>query len=226
MAEKINFKIIPLVCPECGKELDGLSNDTIYLCSNCRKGWEFTKDTLLPIKVFKAIPVVTPISSPISSFPSSLFYLPFLVFEVKNIQVKADTPERRSELKLMPKIDYVFIKAYNSSRDSMYGNVEISFMLKLRKEDIALEPADALYGCARVSSTFAPFLKYFLLGAIDRKIDVSGAEVRFDTGEHFVAAVPFYREGALIKDALTGNEMLIMCVDDFNEIYSAYVSEQ
>lgn len=207
------MKIIPLKCTSCGENLLGLANDIIYLCPSCKIGLEIQKDGLEPIKVFQAIP---------KEVSSEYFYLPYIVFEVDIIEYTADTIEKKSELKISPRIDYVFISAYDSSRASIYGSGDLAFTLKFDKQNLQYKPAEELYGCAKSPANYKAHLGDYILAAADRKVDVSGVDVIFKTGDSFILTIPFYKKGNLLRDAMIGIEILNLCVDNLDEITEKY----
>lgn len=45
------MKVTRLVCGKCGSDLEGLSNDLVFVCSNCGSGWTGESSTLEPVNV-------------------------------------------------------------------------------------------------------------------------------------------------------------------------------
>lgn len=40
----------PLVCPNCGWDLDVSPDDVIFFCGTCRRAWQIERDSLVPVK--------------------------------------------------------------------------------------------------------------------------------------------------------------------------------
>lgn len=53
---KSDIKLIPLRCPDCGRDIESGEDDLVHFCSNCGKGFEVIQDKLKKINVIFAKP--------------------------------------------------------------------------------------------------------------------------------------------------------------------------
>jgi len=210
--------VIPLKCPNCTKPLQGFEMDRLFFCSDCQLAWEFSSDNPpSPYQVCYAKPTKKP-----EKFLGS-FYLPFYLFrvEVQTDERTAQIPQVKTVLERLKK---VFVPGYQLQRESYFGELGLIYTeqgLEL-EEDLGVSFSErAKIGLAtRTIKDVFPYLKFYSLLMIDRRVDITGKSFDFKFQFLKVWAVPFYLLGEQIQEAILGRTfpaIALSAIDNFRK---------
>ncbi|MCD6385765.1 hypothetical protein J7M23_08310 [Candidatus Sumerlaeota bacterium] len=182
--EATQIKVIPLICRNCGSALSGAEEDILFFCPRCRVGWEISGSSFKERKVFYAKP-----RKKDQRF-EKLIYLPFWVFEISNIEIKAK-PERIREffMRKSSGVNRIYVEAYECFMGDIYGNLALRYLHSAPRYELV--EARKVVGCTRSAETVLPFLKYYLLRYLDQFQDITGVEVSLDSNEFYLVCFPY-----------------------------------
>ena len=203
------MKVIPLICRNCGLNLEADQNDVLFYCPDCRKGWELWDNALIERKVYYA-------STPESISPGQrLLYLPYWVFDIKKIDLSMDdTKTREFFYRKIKGISKIYIEAYESFMTHLYGNMALRYMFE--SPQYSLLPPQKIVGCTRSSELIRPYLHLYLLKYLDRFNDVTGLDLRLEHGEPYLVAFPHLTIGNNeLLDLIMNVKMLIRSIMNF-----------
>lgn len=178
------IKVIPLICRNCAATLSGAEDDILFFCPRCRIGWELSGNSFKERKVFYAKP------QKIDYQIEKLIYLPFWVFEISNLEIKAKN-ERLRDLfvRKSSSLDRIYVEAYECFMGDIYGNLAMRYLHSAPHYELI--PARKVVGCTRGSEVLLPFLKYYILRYLDQFHDISGVEITVETNEFYLVCFPY-----------------------------------
>ncbi len=201
------FMVLPCVCPECGSDLRGLPNDGVFFCNNCRVAVEFETGVPVQFKVRFIAPNITS--------EGEKLYLPFW-------QIHFSTRFSGKDAKQIARAEQAQFRRVLIAGCKMHGYLlygDLSLLLSY--DDPQTNPDAHAYpvsGCRRTSEQAKKRLHTLLLAMIDKKVDITGLEVRTDITDISILGIPFFDFKDYLIDGLTGRKILSRAFDDLSAI--------
>jgi hypothetical protein len=228
-----DIKLIPLRCPDCGKDIQSGEDDLVHFCSNCGSGYEVVLDK------FKKVNVI--FVKPQEEFENKkLYYLPMWqilskisVEKKQNIDVSQLPPEILSNeqftslfvglLNKEKPIDKMifFVPAFGvTNRYQLMDQPGFQFTVnppKLRSDS----PKDMVG--AEYSLEDAVELAKVMFLSIQYHTDkglmgLQGSDVTFDFKKARIAGIPFYEEEGMLVDAIKGYRIFKNALKEWEKI--------
>jgi len=224
----MEIKLLPLICPECGRDIIACEQDNLYFCSGCGKGFEITGGEWKEVETIYARPVIQSSSSSI--------YLPFWFLKtkvkleqsvsIKDIEVVeavSRIPEFNTKLTelLEPKNSEIlmdfFVPAFGTTNRWLLMD-DIGFAYTVSPPEIHEDASKEMVG-GKYSPEDALKLCNSILFSIEGKTSrLLGCDFKIELITHKIIGVPFFTEGTFLVDGLTGNKTFIDAVENFEEI--------
>lgn len=199
--------VLPLRCPLCAGTLSGLAQDVVFRCDQCGAYQEVVQDRFLERAAKTARPVL--------SRPGTLLHLPMWAFRVDSLWQWQD-PRRASQARHFPAINWVYVTAFTLHNAFYFGDPG----LILTQKRVTLESADPapILGCARGLEEAKAYIEPHLLTIMDRRLDVTGAELATTIGEVVLWGIPYFEEGQSLYDGILGLEIPAVAVDEIGRL--------
>jgi hypothetical protein len=206
------FRVIPLVCPDCGRQLAGLRYDKIFICMACKQG-------LLPEKESDWIRYPLAFARIEPPPQARLIYLPF--WQIK-IEANAMPVNQRQEAacRRLNTLKAVWVQAFTLIRPSYFGDIGLFYTERDEQpEKMTVFPSEFyVAGCSRTLEDAHKYTRLFVTLILDKKADVTGMDIEVWTRDAILWAMPFADHGDKIMDLITGTELPAFAVDDLEDI--------
>ena len=190
-------------CPECGKNLQGLEQDRVYVCLPCARAHEVTEAGWQ--------------SHPLHSTGAGDLPLPF--WHLRLATTLSCPEEKRACFTLPTEVD-VWVKSFHMPQVDLLGNPGLVMTLA----EVALSPVDSsarpmpLVGSRRSSQQAATWGRLFLLERLDRQEDISGITLETRVLAVRLVGMPFRFDGDALTCVATGQSIHPTHIDDFDAI--------
>ncbi len=198
------MRIVPCQCPDCGRDLTGLDNDRVFVCSTCALALHFLHEGDMlryPVRFAKTL----------EKNRESIMYMPFWMYRVKLDLSCKDNRKLKNALRTAPQT--VYLNAFKMHGFSLYGNPGLS-LTALQPTLIWEDNPQFMAGCRRTEASAKNSLSHVILAVIDRHEDVTGLDMSLEIEETTLIGVPFLDQQDKLRDAVTGGEYLSLAFDD------------
>jgi len=228
-----DIKLIPLRCPDCGKDIESGEDDLVHFCSNCGSGFEVVLDK------FKKVNII--FVKPKEEFANKkLYYLPMwqilskisinkkLNIDISQIPTEILANDRFTSflaglLKKEKPIDKMmfFVPAFGvTNRYQLMDQPGYLFTVKPPKLE-SDSPKDMVG--AEYSLEDAIELAKVMFLSIQYHTDkglmgLKGADITFDYEKARIAGIPFYEEKGMLVDGLKGYKIFKNALKDWDKI--------
>jgi predicted RNA-binding Zn-ribbon protein involved in translation (DUF1610 family) len=216
---KSDINLIPLRCPDCGRDIESGEDDLVHFCSNCGKGFEVIQDELKKINVIFA--------KPKEEFAGvKLYYLPMWQI-LSRVSVKRkhsiDVNQLPREILANERFTSVYTELLNKEKPiekmvffvpafGVTNRYQLMDQPGLRftvnppelKSDSPKNMIGAEYS---LSDAIELARDMFLSIQFQTDTGITGlkdADVTFDYKKARIAGIPFYEEEGMLIDALEG----------------------
>jgi predicted RNA-binding Zn-ribbon protein involved in translation (DUF1610 family) len=216
---KSDINLIPLRCPDCGRDIESGEDDLVHFCSNCGKGFEVIQDELKKINVIFA--------KPKEEFAGvKLYYLPMWQI-LSRVSVKRkhsiDVSQLPREILANERFTSVYTELLNKEKPiekmvffvpafGVTNRYQLMDQPGLRftvnppelKSDSPKNMIGAEYS---LSDAIELARDMFLSIQFQTDTGITGlkdADVTFDYKKARIAGIPFYEEEGMLIDALEG----------------------
>jgi predicted RNA-binding Zn-ribbon protein involved in translation (DUF1610 family) len=228
-----DIKLIPLRCPDCGKDIQSGEDDLVHFCSNCGSAYEVVLDK------FKKVNVI--FVKPEKKFENKkLYYLPMwqilskiTVKKKQNIDVSQLPPEILSNERftnffvgLLNKenpIDKMmfFVPAFGVTNRYQLMD-QPGFLFTVNPPKFESDSPKDMVG-AEYSLEDAIELAKVMFLSIQYSTDkglmgLRGADIEFDYQKARIAGIPFYEEEAMLVDGLRGYKIFKNALKEWEKI--------
>lgn len=208
----VDYRVIPLICPDCGGELAGLRYDRVFFCSSCRQG-------LFPEPGSDWIRY--PLSFPkLEETPrTETVHLPF--WQIKFICNAFPTNSGQEiATRCLEGMDSAWITGFTVIRPSYFGDLGLVYTEKKVKPAPADRVSDGIFtaGCTRTIEDALKYVKLYVTLILDKRADVTGMDIQVETRDARLWAMPFADYGDKVMDLVTGLELPAFAVDDLEDI--------
>ena len=199
--------IQPLVCPECGNELEGLSSDAVFFCKYCQTAAEITPGGLKMYPVTVAYPEKESLKPDVC--------IPFWSFEISvevrlngagtecppNMAVHAFEHMQRKIMDTAQRVvghwTRVLVPAIRMFRPSYYGDPGFIYSC-LQKEIPSFKQERGIgqfvmLGASRKLVDAARYPRLYALLAVDRIIDITKLDLVIQFKNAQILGIPFAR---------------------------------
>jgi hypothetical protein len=214
-------QVISLKCPECASPLAGFEKDEVFFCPRCRMGWEVAASgKKAPIKVSYARALKVP------ERYGACFYLPFYLYRLV-LHPDLDSASNPRIMELVANLRKVYVPAYHMIRESYYCELGLIYTEAkvVFEEDPDVGEADRkrIGSAIRTREGAAPYLYFYPLQIIDKRLDVTGREYKMKTDFERIWAVPFFDLGDQIQEGILGKTfpaIILDTISDFRAVNS------
>ncbi len=209
------LKVVPLVCPDCGRGLLGLRYDKVFFCMSCMQG-------LYPPArgQWERFPASFPKLDENSMQPS--FYLPFWEIKIK-VDAVAASRQQQVALKKLEDLDTAWVTGFSVIRASYYGDLGLLYTEKRIRLEPGPRPARAfITGCSRTVLDVTKYVELLVTLILDKRADVTGMELDIKTTGAKLWGVPFLDRGDKVADLVTGAELPVFAIDDLEDVKRVY----
>ncbi len=230
-----DIKLIPLRCPDCGKDIESGEDDLVHFCTNCGSGFEVVLDKLKKVHVLFVKP-----QKEVEN--KRLYYLPMWQIlskvsidkkpgiDVSQIPKEVLSDERFTSflvglIKKEKPIDKMmfFVPAFGvTNRYQLMDQPGYLFTVTPPKFE-SDSPKDMVG--AEYSLEDAVELAKVMLLSIQYHTDkglmgLRGADITFNYEKARIVGIPFYEEEAMLVDALRGYRIFKNALKDWEDIRS------
>jgi len=206
------LRVIPLVCPDCGRQLMGLRYDKIFMCMACRQG-------LSPEKAGDWVRHPLSFAKPDSAPNASLIYLPFWQIKIETHAMPVNR-QQEAAIRRLDTLKSVWVQAFTLIRPSYFGDIGMFYTERDEQpEQMTVFPSGFyVAGCTRTLEDAIKYTKLFVTLILDKKADVTGMDIEVWTRDAILWAIPFADYGDKIMDLVTRTELPAFAVDDLEDI--------
>lgn len=205
------LRIMPLVCPDCGRTLFGLRYDKVFMCMSCLQGLAPSDNGWARYKLIFPQLDRAPAEMPL--------YLPMWKLQV---EVNADPQNKfqKASLRVLDDIKAVWVTGFSIIRPSYYADPGLAYT----QQGVNPEPYDGIpqrafvAGCTRGVEEADRYANLFITLMLDKKADVTGMEINVTPTSYSLWAMPFMERGDKIHDMLAGLEIPVFALDDYLDI--------
>ena len=213
---EVEVKVTALVCPRCGKGLDGLRYDRLFTCAPCATA------LLVEDGATREFPFTRARAAAGSAPEGRLLWMPLWELET---EVTVGEPRGRAAplVGVAAAMERVWVAGFAVRRPELFGEpgahlTEIGARLEPAAEDG--EPA-RLVGCCRGPDLIARYARLTVLRILDRRVDVTGIDIDVRMHRCGLWAVPFDDRGERLVDRATGASLPAAAFEDLAEIRAA-----
>jgi len=228
--EQSDIKLIPLRCPECGKEINSKEEDRIYFCHVCGLGFEIVGDDFRKVDVIYAQPEHEVDNKPVYYLPMWEILTTISIKEQYSLTYK-DIPSEllKSEqfIKLITdlfrekdakKKMIFFVPAFGiTNRYQLMDEPGFQFTVdppKLKRG----KPRDMVGAEYTLSDAKELATVIFLSIQAHTKANIIDADIDFEFHKYRIAGIPFYEEEGLLVDGIKGFRIFKDALKSWNEI--------
>ncbi len=186
--------VLPLRCPRCGGALAGGEHDVLFWCGACGVPQEVVESRFVerPGKLARAL---------LPGAGERLF-LPVWAFRVR-YESRWDDAKKGAAARLIPTLEWVYVSGFAVQNAAYFGDPGMIFTEKR----VTLEPADpreraVVAGCTRGLEGAKAYVEPRLMAIIDRRVDITGMQLRCEVTEAVLWGIPFRDEGDAIRDRI------------------------
>ena len=203
-------RVLALLCPDCGAGLRGLSEDRVFFCPTCPRGFSVRGDA----DGGHAL-VGTPLRYRAGDGD---LYLPFWRLRCRPTLRAEDgaAPAPLDRFRLDDEVE-VLVKGFAMSRILQVGNPGLELTRRassLPTTIAAPDPLPRVLGCRRTADAARSYAELFLLEILDRQADITGVRLDLGVQEITLDALPFLDRGDAICCASTGLRWPAAVVED------------
>lgn len=184
--------VLQLRCPRCGGALHGTPQAVLFWCADCHAVHEVSDGRFVARRAQTAAPTLPA--------RSGFRHLPLWAFRVRADFAWPEPGVGEGTAWHPP--DWVYVTAFALSNGFYYGDPGLIFTQK-RVELSPGEPAPILGGTRGLEEAKV-FVEPHILGLLDRRIDVTGAELSCVIDDVVLWAVPFADDGMTLSDGILG----------------------
>jgi hypothetical protein len=220
--EMTDIKLIPLCCPDCGRDIESGEDDLVHFCTNCGKGFEVIQDKLKKVGVIFA--------KPKEEFADKkLYYLPMWQI-LSRVSVKKkhsiDVSQLPREILANERFTNVYTDLLNKEKpiEKMLFFVpsfgvtnryqlmdQPGLRFTVNPPELKSDSPKNMIGAEYSLSDAIELAKDMFL-SIQFQMDtgitgLKDADVTFDYKKARIAGIPFYEEKGMLVDALQGNKI-------------------
>ncbi|MBI4917527.1 MAG: hypothetical protein HY825_16930 [Acidobacteria bacterium] len=195
---RADTRLVPLVCPTCGADLDGLPGDRVFGCAECARAYSVEAVTLResPLVAWEADGTAPDV------------YLPIWVFEVEATLV---LPPRRASRapgapqpgeRLVPFPErFVYVTAFELLGRTRFGDPGLHMTRRQPAVKVARGNAPRLRGATVGRAAAEELVTPTILSVADAREDVLGARVDLRIVRAALALAPFGRreDGGVVE---------------------------
>jgi len=232
---KIDIKLIPLRCPDCGNDIQSDEDDVVHFCTNCGSGYEVVLGKFKKVNVFFAKPEK-------ESAGKRLYYLPMWQI-LSRISVKkshnVDVSQLPEEILTSERFVNLFSDLLNREKPiekmvffvPAFGVTNRYQLMDQPGFRFTIEPPELKRG----SSEDMVGAEYSLEDAIELAKDMflsiqyqtnrglkglTGEDITFDCKKARIVGVPFYEEKGMLVDGLKGYKIFKNALKNWEKIKS------
>lgn len=228
-----DIKLIPLCCPDCGKDIESGEDDIVHFCSNCGSGFEVVQDK------FKKVNII--FVKPKEEFANKkLYYLPMWQILSKisinnkpNIDISQIPPEILTNdrftsflaglLNKEKPIDKMmfFVPAFGVTNRYQLMD-QPGYLFTVNPPKLESDSPKDMVG-AEYSLEDAVELAKVMFLSIQYHTDkglmgLKGADITFHYEKARIAGIPFYEEKGMLVDGLKGHKIFKNALKDWEKI--------
>jgi hypothetical protein len=230
---KTDIKLIPLRCPDCGKDIQSGEDDLVHFCSNCGSAYEISLDK------FKKVPVI--FVKPKEEIENKkLYYLPMwqilskiTVKKKQNINLSQIPPEILSNelftnffvglLKKEKPIDKMmfFVPAFGvTNRYQLMDQTGYLFTANPPKfkSDSPKDMVGAEYSLKDAIELAKVMFLSIQYHTDNGLMGLEGADIEFNYEKARIAGIPFYEEEGMLVDGLRGYKIFKNALKEWEKI--------
>lgn len=224
----MEIKLLPLICPECGRDIIACERDNLYFCSGCGRGFEVRGGDWKSIE--------TKYAKPLIEFSTSPIYLPFwhLKTEVKFeqsvsmkdisiVEAVLKFPEFTDKMTklLEPKNSEVsmdfFVPAFGTTNRWLLMD-DIGLFYTISSPEIVQNTPKEMVG-GKYSADDALKLCNSILFSIESKTSkLIGYDFEISLKSYKIIGVPFFENNVFLIDGLMGKKIFADGIENFEEI--------
>jgi hypothetical protein len=228
--ETSDIKIIPLRCPDCGKDIESGEDDLVHFCSNCGLGFEVVLDKFKKVDVIFAKPVREIENKP-------LYYLPMwqILSRISiDREYNVDVSQLPREILSNERFASLFVRLFNrkKAKDKMIFFVpafgvtnryqlmdQPGFQFTIEPPKLKRNSPKDMIG-AEYSLEDATAIAKVMFLSIQSHTDsgLMGADITFDFQKARIAGIPFYEDKAMLVDAIKGYRIFKNALKDWERI--------
>jgi hypothetical protein len=201
-------KALQLRCEVCGGTLHGTPQAVLFWCGTCGACFEIVEGRFVARRSLTAAPA--------RRGGGRLVHLPFWGFRVRAAWEWTDAGRTRASGWEAPA--WVYVTAFALSNAFYFGDPGLIFTQK-RMVFGAGGPAP-ICGGTRSLEEAKVFVEPHLLSLLDRRADVTGLTLSVVIDETALWAVPYYDDGATLKDGLVGWTLPGAALDEIGALRS------
>ncbi|MFO8058630.1 MAG: hypothetical protein R6V10_15195 [bacterium] len=205
------LKILPLVCPDCGRTLFGLRYDKVFMCMQCLLGLAPAEQGWKRYKLEFPVLDETPADPPL--------YLPMWKMKV---DVKADPQNKfqKASLRILEDLDHVWATGFSIIRPSYYADPGLAYTeQKVDPEAYdGIPPRAFVAGCTRGTEEADRYAELYVTLMLDKRADVTGMEINVTPLSYSLWAMPFTEREGKVRDMFAGLEIPVFALDDYLDI--------
>jgi len=225
-----DIKLIPLRCPDCGKDIQSGEDDLVHFCANCGSGFEVVLDK------FKKVNVI--FVKPQEEFENKkLYYLPmWQILSKISVDKKhsIDVTQLPPEILTNERFASLFVGLFNKdkAKDKMMFFVpafgvtnryqlmdQPGFQFTINPPELKSDSPKDMVG-AEYSLDDATEIAKVMFLSIQFHTDTGlmGADITFDFEKARIAGIPFYEEEGMLVDAIKGYKIFKNALKDWEKI--------
>jgi predicted RNA-binding Zn-ribbon protein involved in translation (DUF1610 family) len=231
----IDIKLIPLRCPDCGKDIESGEGDVVHFCSNCGSGFEVVQDKLKKVSIIFAKPEEDFVNK-------KLYYLPmWQILSEISVDKKPgiDISQIPSEILSNDRFTSFLAELLNKEKpvDKMIFFVpafgitnryqlmdQPGYLFTVEPPKFEKDSPKDMVG-AEYSLEDAVELAKVMFLSIQYHTDkglmgLKGADITFDSQKARIVGIPFYEEKGMLVDGLRGYKIFKNALKDWKRIKS------
>jgi len=205
------LRVVPLVCPDCGRGLVGLRYDKLFFCMTCTQGVFFKEEGCerYPLHFVAPGDVRVKVS----------LHLPMWELGIR-VEATPANDQQEEALKRLDQLKSVWVTGFTVVRPSYYGDLGLIYTERGVEPETSerMPPGAYIAGCTRTIEDASRYAGLFVTLILDKKADVTGMDLSIETEQAALWAIPFTDTGDKITDLIAGASMPVFAVDDLEDI--------
>ena len=147
-----------------------------------------------------------------------MIYMPVWRFHIRG-SLRSDDPDQLEKARLaMP--ETVPVIAFKMHGLALFGDLNLTLVDAEPSPELVENP-QILVGCRRSSLTAQQLLSHIVMAKIDKTTDITGLDLVLHITRVLLVGYPFYDFDARMKDAVLGQEIYSISIDDLPAIRAA-----
>ncbi len=207
--------VLALRCVRCGGMLLGLQQDVVFWCNACQGPFEVVGEAFVERR--------GAIARADLQSESPVLHLPVWAFKVRYATSWEDS-EREAMARLVPPVEWVYVTGFELHNASYFGDPGQIFTE--RRIQLNTGSPAVLVGCMRSFEEAKAYVEPHIVRIIDRRVDVTGMELSCTIGEAMLWGVPYFDEGAVLRDGILGLKIPAAAVDELGAIRALVGTKQ